>query len=278
MSIDELLRQAAAALQDCSDSPQLDAQVLLCHVLDKPRSYLFTWPDRALDEHSRQRFQALLEQRLAGIPVAHLTGSREFWSLPLRVSADTLIPRPDTELLVAAILEAFPRAEGIELADLGTGSGAIALAIASERPGWRLVASDLSGTALRQARANARALGLDNIEFIAGRWCQPLADRRFDIIVSNPPYIAADDPHLSRGDLRFEPRSALVSGPEGLDDIHDICACARQHLKPGGLLMLEHGYQQQQAVQDIFTLYGFEQIRQYRDLASNPRATSGIYS
>lgn len=277
MTLEELLRQAAERLEGRSESPRLDAEVLLAEVLGKARSYLYTWPDRELDETRAGQFQALLEQRIQGRPVAHITRHREFWSLPLAVSEHTLIPRPDTERLVEAILDAFPASDAIELADLGTGSGAIALAIATERPGWRILATDRSDDALAVARANAERLGLDNVEFARGSWCQPLAGRRFHVIVSNPPYIADADPHLDRGDVRFEPRQALVSGSQGLDDIRAICACAPAHLYSGGLLMLEHGFEQQQNVQEIFTQAGFERLRQYRDLSLNPRATSGIY-
>ena len=277
MTLEELLKQAAEQLEGRSESPRLDAEVLLALVLGKARSYLYTWPDRELDETCLVNFQALLEQRMQGRPVAHITRSREFWSLPLTVNEHTLIPRPDTERLVEAILDQYPAGEAIELADLGTGSGAIALAIATERPGWQILATDRSADALAVARANAERLQVDNVEFAQGSWCQPLAGRRFHIIVSNPPYIADSDPHLDRGDVRFEPRQALVSGSQGLDDIRAICTCAPTHLYPGGLLILEHGYEQQQKVQEIFTQANFEKLHQYRDLASNPRATSGIY-
>jgi release factor glutamine methyltransferase len=278
VTIAELLSAAAGQLQGISDSPRLDAEVLLCHVLQQPRSYLFSWPDRALEPIDRQAFQALLQQRLGGTPVAHLTGSREFWSLELEVNPDTLIPRPDTELLVDTLLQTCPADETLQLADLGTGSGAIACALASERPGWHIVATDQSAAALDMARRNAARLGLDNIEFRLGHWCQALGEQRFHAIVSNPPYIPTADPHLQQGDVRFEPRSALAAGDDGLDDIREICACARQHLLPCSLLLLEHGYDQQLAVAEIFTRTGFKQLRQYRDLAQNPRATSGIFN
>jgi len=252
--------------------------VLLCHVLQQPRSYLFSWPDRALDETVIKDFEALLEARLRGTPVAHLTGSREFWSLPLRVNADTLIPRPDTELLVETLLQAYPQTDGLLLADLGTGSGAIACALAAERPGWDIVATDQSAAALALARRNAADLGLGNIEFRLGSWCQPLGQQRFHIIVSNPPYIPLDDPHLQQGDVRFEPRSALTAGEDGLQDIREICRCAPEHLQPGGLLLLEHGYDQPSAVAEIFTKSGFTELHQYRDLGGNPRATSGVFN
>ena len=261
MTISELLKRASRQLQSQSSSARLDVEVLLCHVLQQPRSYLFSWPERQLSDTERQQFQALLDKRLQGYPVAHLTGNREFWSLPLRVTPDTLIPRPETELLVEQVLLAYPQQQGIELADLGTGTGAIALAIASERPGWRIVATDRSAAALEVARA--------------GSWCQPLAAERFHIIVSNPPYILANDPHLQQGDVRFEPLSALAAGDDGLDDIRHIATSAKAHLNHGGWLLFEHGYDQAEQVRALLRQNVYAGVFSARDLAGIERVSGG---
>ena len=278
MIISELIADASRQLENISDSPRLDAEVLLCHVLNKGRSYLLTWPDRELDAQTLNDFQQLLQQRAQGIPIAHLTGRREFWSLDLKVTPDTLIPRPETELLVEYILDHYSNDTKIRLADLGTGTGAIAIAIAAERPNWQLVATDISGNALEVARYNAGTHKLNNIEFRQGRWCEPLGKDNFDIIVSNPPYIPQADPHLQQGDVRFEPLSALASGEEGIDDIREIVHCSQLHLKPNGLLIIEHGYDQKSIMHDIFTKNTYHQINQLLDLANNPRATLGYKS
>jgi len=269
-----LLKAASARFEAVSDSPRLDAEVLLCHALDKPRSFLHAWPEKVPEPEQAERFEALVTARAEGRPVAHLTGRREFWSLELAVTPATLIPRPDTETLVAAALELLP-AEGGRLADLGTGSGAIALAIARERPACRVVATDRSPAALAVARDNAARLGLANVEFRQGDWCAPLNDERFALVVSNPPYIPAGDPHLARGDLRFEPPAALASGADGLDDIRRIAACAPRHLEPGGWLLLEHGYDQAAAVTALLGAQGFAELRSWPDLAGHLRVSGG---
>ena len=275
MNIQDLLKQASQQLSADSDSPRLDAEVLLCHVLAKQRSYLMTWPEQELSSAQLDQFQQLLDARLTGHPVAHLIGKREFWSLSLKVTPDTLIPRPDTELLIEQILHAYPDDTELSLLDLGTGSGAIAIALASERPSWRIIATDLSEQALQVAQQNATSLKLKNIEFRQGHWFAPVQDLHFDIIVSNPPYVPSNDPHLSQGDVRFEPLSALVSGEEGLDDIEHICQQAMGHLNPGGLLIIEHGYDQAEKIRPIFTKNNYKNIHHYRDMANNVRATSG---
>ncbi len=226
-SIRQLLEQATRLLH--SDSARLDAELLLACVLDKPRSHLHAWPERVPSPAARLRFAALLQRRAAGEPVAYLTGVREFWSLPLTVTADTLIPRPETETLVALALEKIPAGSSARIADLGTGSGAIALALARERPRCQVIATDASSTAVAVANRNARQLGIANVEFLTGNWCEPLPATPFDLIVSNPPYIPQDDPHLGQGDVRFEPRQALAAGPEGMDDLRAIASCARAH-------------------------------------------------
>ena len=272
MNIATALTQAAARLP--GDSARLDAEVLLSHCLGKPRSHLFAWPERVLPADIQRAFETLIERRCSGQPIAHLTGSREFWSMPLTITPDVLIPRPETELLVETALRRLrhPRAR---VAELGTGSGAIAIALASERRDWQVIASDQSPKALEIARTNARHFALTNIEFHLGDWCAALPAGAFDLIVSNPPYIPDNDPHLLRGDLRFERRDALVSGPDGLDDIRRIARCARDHLKPGAWLMLEHGYNQAQAVAGLLTALDYSAVETLDDLAGQPRLTLG---
>lgn len=276
MNIRQLIETACQQLSQLSDSPRLDAEILLAHSLGKNRSWLITWPENTPDETQLQQFHQLLQQRLQGRPIAHLTGEREFWSLPLRVTADTLIPRPDTELMVEQILLHYPVEPAIQLLDLGTGSGAIALALAHERPGWQITASDRSEAALQVAQRNTEQLGL-NITFKHSDWFSALQGRTFDVIASNPPYIPQADPHLSQGDVRFEPISALASGDDGLDAIRHICATAAGFLKPGGQLFIEHGYDQKAKIHDIFHKNQFHSILQHHDLAGNPRLTSGTF-
>lgn len=258
-----------------SDSPQLDAELLLAAALEKPRSHLVAWPDKALDEPARNRFTTLLERRVAGEPVAHILGRREFWSLSLRVTADTLIPRPDTETLVEAALGCLPGDTPASVLDLGTGSGAIALAIRHERQDCRVIATDASEAALTIARQNASDLELD-VEFRRGSWWNAVdSNERFELIVSNPPYVPASDPHLEQGDVRFEPRSALISGEDGLDDIRRIVRGVDAHLVAGGWLLLEHGYDQAETVAGILADAGFASLRCWRDTGGNDRVSGG---
>jgi len=277
MQISQLLRSASTQLSDLSESPRLDAEVLLAHMLNRSRTWLVTWPEKTLTEAQASEYEALVQRRKAGEPVAHITAQREFWSLPLHITKDTLIPRPDTELMVEQILFAYPANTKIELVDLGTGSGAIALALGSERPNWKITATDQSSAALEVARHNARQLNINNIEFISGSWFEPLAGRVFDVIASNPPYIPDQDPHLRQGDVRFEPLSALASGADGLNDIRELCKQAKHHLKHKGMLIIEHGFDQKEEIREIFTVSGYKNLSQHHDLASNPRLTSGIY-
>ncbi|MDY1548346.1 peptide chain release factor N(5)-glutamine methyltransferase [Luteibacter sahnii] len=239
-----ILRQASERLGD-----RLDAEVLLAHVLDVNRAWFFAHADDAPPADALVRFQALVDRRAAGEPVAYLTGRRDFWSLSLAVTPGTLIPRPETERLVEQAIERLPKRG--RLLDLGTGSGAIALAIAKERPDATVHAVDASDAALAVARGNAGRLGLP-VTFHRGDWFMPVNGERFDVVASNPPYIEDDDPHLGQGDLRFEPRSALASGADGLDDIRRIVRDAPPHLRPGGWLLLEHGWQQGAAVRRLF--------------------------
>ena len=265
--VDLVLRQARERVD------AVDAELLLAHVLGKSRGWLFAHGDDVLDAEAESRFAALLERRLAGEPVAYLTGRRGFWRFDLRVTPDTLIPRPETELLVELALARLPADQPLRVADLGTGSGAIALAIASERPRARVVATDASPAALAVAEANARELELANIEFRRGEWCEPLDGERFDLIASNPPYVTDDDPHLDA--LRFEPRSALAAGADGLDDIRRIVAESRQHLGPRGWLLLEHGHDQGQAVRALLQHAGFVAVETAIDLEQRDRVTLG---
>ena len=268
------LTEAASRLKD-SYSPRLDAELLLAHALGRDRSHLLAHPDKPLERAAAERFLALVAARERGEPVAYLTGEREFWSLRLTVTPATLIPRPETELLVEQALALIPQAADWEVLDLGTGSGAIALAVATERPRCRIVATDLSGEALGIARANAADLGLSRIEFLQGRWFEAVPDRRFMCIVSNPPYVAEADTHLTQGDLRFEPRSALASGLDGLDDLRSIIAVAPHHLYKDGTLLLEHGSDQGLAVRGLLHARGFAQTRSLRDLSWHERVSGG---
>ena len=260
-----------------SDSAALDIDLLLAEVLGRPRYYLYAHPGQLLTAAQRDRMECLMARRRAGEPVAHLLGRAEFWGLALEVSAATLIPRPDTEVLVEWLLERYPPDSECRLLDLGTGTGAIALALASERPRWTVTGLDRVADAVALARRNAVRLGLDRVRFVHGDWFAALADQCFDISVSNPPYIEAQDPHLQRGDVRFEPRSALVSGADGLDDIRLIVAAARGKLAPGGILLLEHGYRQASAVAGLLAASGYTDIALRHDYGANPRATLARY-
>ena len=267
---------AAATRRLAHDSARLDAEVLLACALGKPRSYLHAWPERVVTTATLNTFTELLQRRAAGEPVAYLTGQREFWSLPLTVTTATLIPRPETETLVALALERLPVATPLQIADLGTGSGAVALALASERPACRIIATDISAQSLHIARANATRLGLENIEFVTGDWCTPLPATPFDMIVSNPPYVAATDPHLDAGDVRFEPRAALAAGPHGMDALTRIAAAAGAYLRRDGWLLVEHGYDQGDSTMDLLRARGFRQVSDHADSAGVSRVTMGI--
>ena len=253
-------------------TPQLDAELLLAHVLDVPRTRLGAFPELPVPLTAAQRFRHLLRLRAQGQPIAYLTGAREFWSLRLAVSPDVLVPRPETELLVERALALGP-AGAARVADLGTGSGAIALALASERPGWRLVATDQSAAALAVARANAGALGLALVDFRLGDWFGPLGNERFDLLISNPPYVAGDDPALAA--LAFEPRAALTPGADALASLRLLAHGAPRHLERGGWLLLEHGTDQGAAVRRELVLAGFSHVRSHRDLAGHERMTEG---
>jgi release factor glutamine methyltransferase len=266
-----LLRSA-----ELPDSPtaRLDAELLLAAALGKARSYLHTWPERIVTSEAAAAFAGFIERRRRGEPVAYILGHQGFWKLDLEVAAHTLIPRPDTELLVETALQLLPRGSARVL-DLGTGTGAIALALASECGAWQVTAVDRIAEAVALAERNRVRLELGNARVLESHWFSALDGERFDLIVSNPPYIAAADPHLSAGDVRFEPASALVAGIDGLDDIRHIVQRAPQHLAPGGWLLLEHGYDQAAAVRELLARHDFEQIESRVDLGGHQRITFG---
>ncbi|HHB93419.1 MAG TPA: peptide chain release factor N(5)-glutamine methyltransferase [Thioploca sp.] len=256
------------------DTPRLDAEILLCHVLKKNRSYLYTWPENQLTEKQYQQFRILLSGRIDGKPIAYLIGHKEFWSLELQVTEDTLIPRPETELLVEQVLAHLPLKTASKVIDLGTGTGAIALAIAKERPYCNIIATDKSPQTLQIAKNNAKNLALHNIKFIVSDWfAKDLGIAT--IIVSNPPYISIDDPHLNQGDVRYEPRNSLISGIDGLTDIRQIILQSYNHLLNKGWLLLEHGYDQAKQVRDLLVKNNYFSIETYNDLADKPRVTVG---
>lgn len=273
MTVAEALASGRARLEPCSDSARLDAEWLLADVLSISPGALSSRGRQALDAAQHARYAQQLARREQGEPIAYLLGTQGFWTLDLQVSPAVLIPRPDTELLVEWAREVLPANLGAEVADLGTGSGAIALAIARERPEARVLATDLSPAALEVAEANARRNGIAQLRFARGSWFEPLADERFDLIVSNPPYIAAGDPHLPA--LRHEPLSALTDGADGLSCLREIVSGARAHLRAGAWLLVEHGYDQGAAVRELFAQAGYADVQTRLDLGGNERATGG---
>ena len=273
MEYQQWLREAVSQLQ-ASESPRRDAEILLGFVTGKARTFILAFGETPLTDEQQEQLAALLARRVRGEPVAHLIGEREFWSLPLFVSPATLIPRPDTECLVEQALARLPAAP-CRILDLGTGTGAIALALASERPDCQVTAVDLIPDAVALAQRNADHLGIRNIEIVQSRWFSALEGQQFSLIVSNPPYIDAQDPHLAQGDVRFEPLSALVAADNGLADLHTLIKDAPRYLLPQGWLLLEHGWQQGAAVREIFARYGWQQVETCRDYGDNERLTLG---
>ena len=272
LQISDILEDARRRLEAESDSARLDAELLLARAIDMPRSYLFAHPEEPLDELAVGRFREALDRRLAGEPMAYITGRREFWSLELMVTPATLVPRPETELLVDLALREIPRRAEWEILDLGTGSGAVAIAIAKERPLSRVTATDVSTEALDVARQNARQLEIPNVEFLAGDWVEPVRARTFNVVLSNPPYVRADDSALEA--LHCEPRNALAAGDDGLDAIRILARDCGALLEPGGMLLIEHGADQRDSVAALLRAHGWTDIACHTDYAGLPRVTA----
>lgn len=278
LTIEWLLNAATSDLDTLSDTAKLDAEVMLCEVLDCNRTYLFTWSDKKLTDDQVTQFQAMLKRRLNGEPVAHIVGHRDFWTLSLKVNPSTLIPRPDTETLVERALDIAtgltPTFKGL---DLGTGTGAIALALASELPQSKWLGVDLKPEAVALATQNAQFNNISNCEFKQSNWFSSIESDKFDIVVSNPPYIDEHDPHLVQGDVRFEPLSALVAADSGLADINIIAEKSRHVLTSGGVLLMEHGYNQGSAVRAILAEFNYQNVETIKDISGNDRVTVGYF-
>lgn len=274
MTIAELLTRSQSLI-DVSDTAALDVELILCHCVQKNRTYLKTWPERELDSAQLKQFETLLKRRQQGEPVAYLIGSRGFWTLDLAVNPSTLIPRPETELLVEQALACLPYNKEAHVLDLGTGTGAIALAIASENSHWQVLGCDVQEEAVVLAEQNRESHKIKNATFLQSHWFTSIPQQPFDLIVSNPPYIDPEDEHLSQGDVRFEPRSALVAANKGLADIEKIISTSNTYLKPDGWLMFEHGYDQGEAVRELIQQAGFSSISTIKDLGGMDRVTQG---
>ncbi len=275
-TLEQAIAAGADLLASSSESAKLDAQVLLLHILKKPRSYLFTWPEHALSDEQQSQFNVFIQRRLKGEPVAHITGLREFWSLSLEVNATTLIPRPDTETLVEQALEiALPATA--KVLDLGTGTGAIALALGSEMPSWQITAVDRVSDAVALATRNQQRLAINNVHVKQSNWFSELHGEKFNLIVTNPPYIESSDIHLNQGDVRFEPLSALVADDCGMSDIKQIITQSRDYLSSNGYLLIEHGFEQGEAVRHFFEKMAFVNIKTVKDLGNNDRVTLALW-
>lgn len=274
MTLKYILHHAATQLAEFP-TPKLDAEILLSFVLNVSRSYLYSHSDERIDKEKQVIFESLLKRRIQGEPIAYIVGHQEFWSMDFEVTKDVLIPRRETELLVETVFEILPADKKCSVLDLGSGSGAIALAIAKERPHWKISGVDQSEKAIQLARKNQKHLNISNVTFTESNWFSALNKKRFDLIVSNPPYISEQDPHLNQGDIRFEPKEALISGKDGLDDILKISAEAIKHLKSNGYLIFEHGYNQSEAVKKILQKNQFMLIEARKDLSGIDRITFG---
>ena len=275
-TISSLLKEARQKLENTSTSPLLDAQLLLADVLGKDRSYLMAWPEAFLESGVSEQFQKYLNHRLKGIPVAYILGYKEFWSMSFKVTPDVLIPRPETELLVEQAITMISHMTKPHILDLGTGSGAIAIAVGKELPKAEITATDVSIKALAIAKANARRLNTPQIHFLQSHWFTQIQPNTvFDLIVSNPPYIARQDPHLEK-EIKHEPKLALIAGDDGLNDIRLITKTATRHLKPNGILLFEHGYKQGKQVASLMREAGFTDCRTLKDYAGNERITYGL--
>ncbi len=275
MTAQELLQEAANKLKLASDTPRLDSEILLAQVMDFNRAQLLVNTNQLLTSKQAEQFEHLISERIQGVPIAYLLGHKEFWSLSFEVTSATLIPRPETELVVELALQKFAKEKIIRVADLGTGCGAIALALAAERPDWQIVATDISRAAIEVASRNTTKFALKNVTFALGNWVDSLGDQIFDLIVSNPPYIPEGDSHLTQGDLRFEPINALISGSDGLRDLNQIIIQAKKNLAPQGWLILEHGYDQSKKLQKILEENDYTSISDYKDLAGLDRVITG---
>ncbi|MCK5499350.1 MAG: peptide chain release factor N(5)-glutamine methyltransferase [Gammaproteobacteria bacterium] len=273
-TVTELLQKAEQDI-NCSSSARLDAEILLCDVMRFNRSKIYSHPDQPVADEKLTLFKSLIEQRRQGHPIAHLTGKKEFWSLELAINEDTLIPRPETECLVETSLQLIPDDKECNILDLGTGSGAIAIAIASERPHCNIIATDINANALAMAKKNAAFHGLTNIQFLVSDWYKNIPAQTFDLIVSNPPYIKQDDEHLSQGDVRFEPKLALIAGTDGMQAINIILELAKTFLASDARLLVEHGYDQKELVRHGFLVNGFNQVTTIQDLSGQDRITYG---
>ena len=273
-TVTELLQKAEQDI-NCSSSARLDAEILLCDVMRFNRSKIYSHPDQPVADEKLTLFKSLIEQRRQGHPIAHLTGKKEFWSLELAINEDTLIPRPETECLVETSLQLIPDDKECNILDLGTGSGAIAIAIASERPHCNIIATDINANALAMAKKNAAFHGLTNIQFLVSDWYKNIPAQTFDLIVSNPPYIKQDDEHLSQGDVRFEPKLALIAGTDGMQAINIILELAKTYLARDARLLVEHGYDQKELVRHGFLVNGFNQVTTIQDLSGQDRITYG---
>lgn len=272
MTIRDLLKCSQLLLN--GEAAALDCELLLCHCLGQDRTYVYTWPEREVDSAIESEFQKLLERRIDGEPIAYLIGRREFWSLSLRVNNSTLIPRPDTERLVEVALDlSLPK--NTRVLDLGTGTGAIALALAKENPDWQVLGVDVAVEAVQLAQQNAGDLRIANVQFRASNWFEQIAPQHFDLVVSNPPYIEENDPHLTQGDVRFEPRRALVAAQNGLAAIAEIANTAKNYLRSDGWLLFEHGYKQAPAVRTLLSQLGYADISTWDDWGGNERVTGG---
>ena len=277
-NLSELLSLATAKLAEVgsSDSSRLDVELLLAHVLDCNRTWLFTWPEYELTDEQIKAFDELLNRRMIGEPIAYILKKREFWGLTFECNESTLIPRPDTELLIDTALS-LDLPEKARVLDLGTGTGAIALALASEKPNWRISAVDISSNAIALAKRNAQSLKLESIDWYCGSWFEPIPDNSlFDLIISNPPYVEANSPWLHQGDVRFEPKTALTAGVDGMDDFQIIAREASIYLVKNGFLLLEHGFEQAELLTNLLHKQRFQSVQSLSDLAGLDRAVLGV--
>lgn len=275
ITIKDALQEGILTLKNTSETSIIDCEALLCFVLKINRTHLYAYPEQKLTIEQKNNYQELINNRKLGIPIAYLTGYKEFWSLKLQVSNATLIPRADTELLVEKTLEKINNKRNAKILELGTGSGAIAIAIAKMRPDLQIIACDICDDALAIARNNAKLFAINNISFILSDWFTNITTNGFDAIISNPPYIAKNDPHLSQGDLRFEPRKALISGDDGLESLKHIIATSKSFLAKNGFIIVEHGYDQGDAINKLLKLHKFDEIVCWNDLSGNDRISCG---